>query len=47
MNQPLRRVHCAIWLVLPAMLFALLIAGLMARRTTTPPNAAVHWEQGR
>jgi len=45
MIQPLRRAHFRIWLVLAVMLYTAWIAGLVARRTTTPPNPEVHWEQ--
>ena len=45
MIQPLRRAHLRIWVVLAVGLYALLIAGLLARRNTTPPNPGVHWEQ--
>jgi len=45
--QPLRRAHFHIWLVLAVALYAVLIAGLLARRTSTPPNPNLHWEQLR
>jgi hypothetical protein len=47
MTAPLRRAHYRIWLVLPIALFAIFIAGLLSRRTTTPPNAGVQWERYR
>jgi hypothetical protein len=47
MIQPLRRSHFRIWMVLPLLLYALLIAGLAVRRNTTPSNPAVHWEDCR
>ncbi len=43
----LRRTHFRIWVVLPLLLFALFIAGLLARRSATPPNPQLHWEQYR
>jgi hypothetical protein len=47
MIAPLRRAHYRIWLVLAAVMYAIFIAGLLARRTTTPPNPGLHWEQYR
>jgi hypothetical protein len=47
MIQPLRRAHHRIWLVLPILLYAVFIAGLLARRSNTPPNPNFHWEQLR
>ncbi len=47
MIQPLRRAHFRIWLVLAVLLYAVFIAGLLARRSTTPPNPNFHWEQLR
>ncbi len=47
MIQPLRRNHFRIWIVLPLLLYALLIAGVSVRRTTTPENPAIHWEDYR
>jgi len=47
MIQPLRRAHFRIWLVLAVVLYAVFIAGLLARRTSTPPNPNLHWEQFR
>ena len=47
MIQPLRRAHYRVWLVLPILLGALFVAGLLARRSTTPPNSAFNWEQLR
>jgi len=47
MIQPLRRAHFRIWVVLALVLYAVLIAGLVARRATTPPNPNLHWEQLR
>jgi hypothetical protein len=45
MTQPLRRAHFRIWLVLAAALYAVFVAGLLARRSTTPRNPNLHWEQ--
>ena len=45
MIQPLRRAHFRIWVVLALLLYAVLLAGLLARRTTTPPNPTLHWER--
>lgn len=47
MIQPLRRCHFRIWMVLPVLLYALFIAGLLVRRSATPPNPALHWEEYR
>jgi hypothetical protein len=47
MTAPLRRAHYRIWLVLAIALYAVFIAGLLSRRTTTPPNGGVHWERYR
>jgi hypothetical protein len=47
MIAPLRRVHYRIWLVLAIALCAVFISGLLARRTTTPPNAGLQWERYR
>jgi len=45
MIRPLRRAHFRIWLVLAVVLYAVLLAGLTVRRSTTPRNPNVHWEQ--
>ena len=45
MIQPLRRAHFRIWVVLALLLYAVFLGGLLARRTTTPPNPKLHWEQ--
>jgi hypothetical protein len=45
MIQPLRRAHFRIWLVLAVVLYALFLAGLIVRRSTTPLNPNVHWEK--
>ena len=45
MIQPLRQAHFRIWLVLIAVLYIVFIAGLLARRSATPPNQNLHWEQ--
>jgi len=47
MIAPLRRAHYRIWLVLAIALNAVFIAGLLSRRTTTPPNAGLQWERYR
>lgn len=47
MIQPLRRAHDRIWVVLVLLLYAVFLAGLLARRTTTPVNPTLHWEQLR
>ena len=47
MIQPLRRAHFRIWLVLAVAMYVVFIAGLLARRTTTPPNPDLNWEQYR
>lgn len=47
MIQPLRRAHFRIWLVLLVVLYATLIGGVLARRTTTPPNPNLLWERYR
>jgi hypothetical protein len=47
MIAPLRRAHYRIWLVLAVALYAVFIAGLLCRRSTTPPNAGLHWERYR
>ena len=45
MIQPLRRAHLRIWIALAVLLYAVLLAGLLARRTSTPPNPTLHWEK--
>jgi hypothetical protein len=47
MIQPLRRAHYRIWMVLPILLFAIFIAGLVTRHTTTPVNPAFNEEKLR
>jgi hypothetical protein len=47
MIAPLRRAHFRIWLVLAVALYTVFIAGLLSRRTTTPPNPDVQWERYR
>ena len=42
----LRRAHYRIWLTLAIAIYAVFIAGLLARRPTTP-NPGLHWEQYR
>jgi len=43
--QPIRRNHFRIWVGLAVLLPILFIAGLLVRRTTTPNNPALRWEQ--
>jgi hypothetical protein len=45
MTRPLRGAHFRIWVVLALLVYAVLIGGLLARRTTTPPNPNLNWEQ--
>ena len=45
MIQPLRRAHFRIWLVLAVVLYAVFVAGLAARRSTTPKNPNLDWGQ--
>ena len=47
MIQRLRRAHFRIWVVLAVVLYAVFIAGLLARRASTPPNPNLDWEQYR
>lgn len=47
MIAPLRRAHLRIWLVLALALSAMFIAGLRARRSATPRNPDLRWEQFR
>ena len=47
MIAPLRRAHYRIWLVLAIALYAVFIAWLLSRRTTTPPDAGIQWERYR
>ncbi len=47
MTQPLRRAHFRIWLALAAILYVVFVAGLLARRSATPPNPDLNWEQYR
>ena len=47
MIAPLRRAHYRIWLALALVIYTIFIAGLLARRTTTPANHGLHWEQYR
>lgn len=47
MIRPLRKAHFRIWLLLTVVLYAVLAAGLLARRQATPLNSNVHWEQLR
>jgi hypothetical protein len=45
--QPLRRNHFRIWIALAVVLYAVFVAGLLARRSATPPNPNLHWERYR
>ena len=47
MMRPQRRAHFRIWLVMAAVLYAVFVAGLLARRNSTPSNPNLHWEQYR
>jgi hypothetical protein len=47
MIQPLRRAHFRIWVALAVLMYAVLLAGLLVRRTTTPPNPTLHGEEVR
>ncbi len=47
MTGPLRRAHFRIWLALAVMLYAVLVAGRLARRSATPRNHNLHWGQYR
>ena len=47
MIQPLRRAHFRIWLLLAVVLYAIFIAGLVLRRTSTPANPNLQWERYR
>lgn len=47
MTQPLRRAHLGIWMVLALVLYAVFVGGLLARRSTTPPNPNWKGEQYR
>ncbi len=42
MIRPLRQAHLRIWVVLAIALYAVLVAGVVMRRSATPPNA--HWD---
>jgi hypothetical protein len=45
--QPLRRAHFRIWIALAVVMYAVFIAGLLARRSATPPNQSLRWERYR
>ena len=47
MIQPLRRAHFRIWVLLALLLYGVFLAGLLVRRTTTPPNPTLQWERLR
>ena len=45
MTRPLRRAHFGVWLMLALLLPALLMAGLLARKSPNPANPNLHWEK--
>jgi hypothetical protein len=45
MTRPLRRTHFGVWLTLALLLPALLVAGLLARRSPNQVNPNLHWEK--
>jgi len=45
MTRPLRRAHFGVWLILALLLPALLVSGLLARKSTTPANPNLHGEK--
>ena len=47
MTRPLRKAHAAIWMALPILLAIVFVASLLARRSTTPVNPQLRWEQFR
>jgi hypothetical protein len=47
MIRPLRRAHFRIWVAMAVVLYTVFIASLLVRRTSTPPNPNLHWEQYR
>jgi hypothetical protein len=47
MTRPLRRAHFRIWVALAVLLYVVFTAGLAARRSATPRNPDLHWEQYR
>ena len=47
MTHPLRRAHLRIWIALAVLLPALLMAAILARRTTIPINPDLVWERIR
>ena len=47
MIQPLRRAHFRIWVALVVVLYTVFVAGLLVRRSATPPNPNLNWEQYR
>jgi hypothetical protein len=47
MIQPLRRAHFRIWVALAVVLYTVFVAGLLGRRSATPANADLDWEQYR
>ena len=44
MTRPLRRAHLRIWIALAVLLYTIFAAGLLVRRSATPPNPQLHWE---
>jgi hypothetical protein len=45
MIRPLRKAHGRIWIVLALAMYAVLIAGLVSRRSATPPNSHLEWSK--
>ena len=44
MTQPSRRTHFRVWIALAVLLPLLFAAGLAVRRTATPDNPNLRWE---
>ena len=44
MTAPLRRWHLRVWLLIGIVAPLIFVAGLLARRPTTPSNLAITWE---
>lgn len=47
MIRPLRKAHRWIWMILSLLLPAIVVAGLAARRPTTPANPGFDWVRYR
>ena len=45
MTQPLRRFHFWAWLAIAIVIVTGFVASLLARRSTTPANPGVHWDE--